>query len=156
MRLVRSILAGLVVGLVFLACSGNGATEPEPRVIATLQCVGPNQQLFQCNLQLSSTGGFEVELVSTACEAHGNTLRLLQPTVQTLTNDGCYEQPGRTWTFAGPFPPGTAVAMEVESAKLEHPPVLRVTGAYPQWTIEFEDGFDDDFNDLILAVRATP
>ena len=40
-------------------------------------------------------------------------------------------------------------------------PALRVTGAYPQWTLEFDDGEDPtgpgepDFNDIIMTVTAT-
>jgi hypothetical protein len=157
-RLTRSLLTTLLFTLVVAACKGGdgGGTGPEPRTTATLQCVGPTGQLFICDLELTSAGGFEVELLGSACQAHGNTLRLTKPSAQTLTEDGCYAPAGTKWTFAGPFNAGTKVGMEVEAAELEHAPVLRVTGAYPEWHIEFEDGFDADFDDLRLAVRATP
>jgi hypothetical protein len=44
--------------------------------------------------------------------------------------------------------------MEVESAASRGTPGLLVEGAYPKWTINFEDGSDTDFNDLILEVEA--
>jgi hypothetical protein len=110
--------------------------------------------MFACELSLTSPGGFQVELAGTSCQAHGNTVRLTKPHAQTLTADGCYEGAGRQWTFTGPFSAGTTISLEVEAARFDHLPTLRVTGAYPTWHIEFEDGFDDDFNDLVLDVRA--
>jgi hypothetical protein len=44
--------------------------------------------------------------------------------------------------------------MEVQSAPLELPTALRVTGDYPVWTLNFEDGGDTDYDDLVLRVRA--
>jgi hypothetical protein len=46
--------------------------------------------------------------------------------------------------------------MVFTSDQFASPPGIRVTGAYPEWTINFEDGFDSDFNDLILTVTALP
>jgi hypothetical protein len=43
--------------------------------------------------------------------------------------------------------------MEVESASTRGPPGLLVSGEYPKWTINFEDGSDTDFNDLVLEVE---
>jgi hypothetical protein len=47
------------------------------------------------------------------------------------------------------------------SLKQEVAPALRVTGAYPVWTLEFDDGEDatppePDFNDLVLTITADP
>jgi hypothetical protein len=44
--------------------------------------------------------------------------------------------------------------MEVVSNVLNHPPSLRVTGAYPTWQAVFEDGYDLDFNDLYMTIKA--
>jgi hypothetical protein len=74
----------------------------------------------------------------------------------TLTSDGCYEQDGRTLSFVGPFPAGTEISAEVEAPLLRDPPRLRVSGAYPVWNLTFEDGEDEDFNDLIMTLRALP
>ncbi len=136
------------------ACSGDASTEPEQRITAELQCVGPTGQMFACELSLASAGGFQIELSSTSCQARGNTVRLTKPTAQVLTADGCYETSGREWTFTGPYAAGTEIGLEVEAVRFDHLPTLRVTGAYPTWQIEFEDGFDDDFDDLVLNVRA--
>lgn len=148
----------LAIGLMVIAagCRGGDATGPRPRITASLSCVGPNDHLFACDLILSSAGGFDVTLVQNACQAEGNRLRLTKPNPQVLTNNGCYEPVGKVWAFAGPFPAGTAIGMEVEAAELPNPPILRVTGSYPIWRIEFEDGYDTDFDDLVLDVRALP
>ena len=45
--------------------------------------------------------------------------------------------------------------MEVQSAPLELPTALLVTGSYPLWTLSFEDGGDADYDDLILRVKAS-
>ncbi len=57
---------------------------------------------------------------------------------------------------AGPFAAGTEISAEVIAPLLSNPPALRVEGSYPEWTIKYEDGDDDDFNDLIMTVTATP
>lgn len=31
---------------------------------------------------------------------------------------------------------------------------MSISGAYPEWTVAMEDGFDNDFNDVIVTVRA--
>ena len=58
---------------------------------------------------------------------------------------------------------GTELNAEVISGslKLETDPALRVVGAYPEWTLEFDDGEDatppePDFNDLVITITATP
>jgi len=39
---------------------------------------------------------------------------------------------------------------------LANPPRLRVDGAYPVWTLTYEDGADNDFNDMNLTLTALP
>ena len=53
-----------------------------------------------------------------------------------------------------------ALAMDLGMArsKLETDPALRVVGAYPEWTLEFDDGEDatppePDFNDLVILAQ---
>jgi hypothetical protein len=31
-----------------------------------------------------------------------------------------------------------------------------VNGAYPEWTLSYEDGMDTDFNDLSITITAMP
>ena len=95
-------------------------------------------------------------LNSTNCEAHGNLFRVTAPVQGTLTSDGCYDQPGREIVFATPFAAGTEISAEVVAPQLANPPALRVTGSYPEWVLSFDDGVDQDFDDLVMTVTALP
>jgi hypothetical protein len=39
---------------------------------------------------------------------------------------------------------------------LNHPPQLRVSGSYPEWVLTYEDGVDQDFDDLMMTLTALP
>lgn len=131
------------------------ATNP---VVSSLLCVDGSAPggYVACTLRLEAEAGFKVVLNSTDCEAHGNLFRVTAPVQGTLTTDGCYDQPGKQIVFAGAFPAGTEVNAEVVAPLLENPPQLRVTGSYPQWELTYEDGVDQDFNDLVLTLTALP
>jgi hypothetical protein len=131
------------------------ATDP---VVASLSCVDADAPggFVACKLKLTEPAGYKVTLVSSSCDAHGNLFRVVEPVVDTLTVDGCYAADGTEVVRPGPFPAGTEIAAEIVAPLLVHPPRLRVTGSYPQWTLEFEDGADSDFNDLMMTVTALP
>ena len=95
-------------------------------------------------------------LDASSCEAHGNIFRTTAPVGGILTEDGCYEAPGKQLVFAGPFAAGTEIGAEVVAPRLANPPRLVVTGEYPVWTLTYEDGADADFNDLQLTLTALP
>jgi PKD repeat protein len=127
-------------------------------VVTSLTCLdgSPAGNYVDCTLTLEHAAGFKVVLNSTSCEAHGNTFRITGPIQQTLTTDGCYDQVGRQLTSAGAFPPGTPISAEVVAPLLQNPPRLRVSGSYPEWHLTFEDGVDEDFNDLVMTLTALP
>lgn len=144
---------------------GNGKSstatktvDPKAPVVTTLSCVDGTAPggFVACTLKLEAEAGFKVVLNSTSCDAHGNIFRVTAPVAGTLTSDGCYEAAGKELTFGGPFPAGTEINAEVVAPLLVHPPQLRVSGSYPQWTLTYEDGADTDFNDLILTLTALP
>ena len=145
----------MMLALLAAACKEtNGPRDP---IVSELQCAQPNGQFSRCNLTLSQAGGFQVTLNSVVtCEAHGNKVQLTKPIEVELTADACYEPAGRAWTYPGPYEAGTEIDIEIESPRLRLPSELRVTGAYPSWTIDFEDGGDKDFDDLQLVVEALP
>jgi hypothetical protein len=154
----RTMLGALAGVTVLLAACGSGAdtTGPSgPPVTSSLTCAQPNGTFSQCDLALTQSGGFTITLTSTSCKAHGNTLALTKPANETLTTDGCY-QTGKTWTYPGPYPAGTLISFQITSAQLPNPASLRAIGSYPSWTLDFEDGGDADFNDMVLQVNATP
>ena len=130
-------------------------TDP---VVASLSCVDGSAPggFVACKLKLTQAAGYKVTLVSSSCDAHGNLFRVVEPVVDTLTVDGCYEADGTEVVRSGPFPANTEISAEIVAPLLVGPPRLRVTGSYPEWTLEFEDGADTDFNDLVMTVTALP
>jgi hypothetical protein len=132
--------------------------DPKAPVISSLSCVDGTAPggFVTCTLKLEQEAGFKVVLDSTSCQAHGNIFRTTAPVGGTLTHDGCYEQNGKQLVFAGPFAAGTEIGAEVVAPLLANPPRLRVDGAYPVWTLTYEDGADADFDDLKLTLTAMP
>jgi hypothetical protein len=126
--------------------------------VASLSCEDPSAPggFVSCKLTLTEPAGYKVVLTSTSCEAHGNLFRITEPVVDTLTTDGCYEVAGSEIVRAGPYPAGTEIGAEVVAPLLQNAPRLKVTGSYPEWTLEFEDGGDQDFNDLVMTLTALP
>jgi PKD repeat protein len=131
------------------------ATAP---VVAQLVCEDGSAPggFVACSLKLEADAGFKVELVSSSCRAHGNIFRTTAPVVDTLTVDGCYEPNGKQITITGPFPAQTEITAEIIAPRLADSPRLLVNGAYPEWTMTYEDGGDQDFDDLIIKLTAMP
>ena len=140
--------------LVLGACSDS--TEPPERIVTSLRCEPGGTDEFNCAMEFQEEGSLHLKLETFTCLARGNTVRVLQPVQTVLSTDACYLPQGTTWDFAGPYPPGTMVEIEFASARLENPAGLRLEGDYPEWVVNFEDGGDDDFNDLVLTVTVDP
>jgi len=157
--LVRHRVAAVAVLLAAVALGACRDDPLGPRLIG-LECEQPDGSLQECELVLEEAGGFRVTLVSTECFVTGNTVRVLTPAVDepVLTSDGCTEPPGVIGDFAGPFDAGTAVSIQIESARAGSgsTAALRASGEYPDWLVEFEDGGDSDFDDLVLEITAVP
>lgn len=131
------------------------ATNP---VVSSLSCVDGSAPggYVTCTLRLEAEAGFKVVLDSHDCEAHGNLFRVTAPVQGTLTTDGCYEESGKQIVFAAAFPAGTEISAEVIAPMLDNPPQLRVSGSYPEWQLTYEDGVDQDFDDLVMTLTALP
>lgn len=131
------------------------ATRP---AVTSLTCVNASAPggFVACTLRLEEEAGFKVVLDAHNCEAHGNLFRITAPVNDTLTTDGCYEQLGKQVASAGAFPAGTEISAEVVAPMLAFPPRLQVSGSYPEWVLTYEDGVDEDFDDLIMTVTALP
>jgi PKD repeat protein len=143
----------------------EGATSTVSRQVVTtlpavtsLSCVDGSAPggFVACTLRLEQEAGFKVVLTSSSCDAHGNLFRVTSPITGTLTTDGCYEQAGKQLIFSAPFPAGTEISAEVVAPVLDNAPQLRVSGNYPEWVLTFEDGADQDFNDLVMTLTALP
>ncbi len=126
--------------------------------VTSLSCVDGSAPggFIACTLRLEQEAGFKVVLNSSNCEAHGSVFRITAPAQATLTNDGCYEQQGKQLVFAAAFPAGTEISAEVVAPLLNNPPQLRVSGSYPEWVLTYEDGVDQDFDDMRLTLTALP
>ena len=141
-----------------MTSSTTKSVNPKAPVVSSLSCVDGSVPggFVACTLRLEEESGFKVVLNSSSCEAHSNMFRITAPLGATLTEDGCYEASGEQLVFDGPFAAGTEIGAEVVAPLLANPPRLRVDGAYPVWTLTYEDGADADFNDLQLTLTALP
>jgi serine protease len=145
---------------------GDGDTATETFTVsppAGLTCAGAD-----CVLTLDTDASVTVTLTSSDCEASGNTFVILTPVVDTLFTDGCNSPvpgtPEATFELdnGAVFTAGTEITAEVISGlpDQEFPPTIQVTGSFPTWTLEFDDGRggvgEPDFDDLVFTVTATP
>jgi hypothetical protein len=153
---VRPLLLPIIAlsfGFTLAACSG--ADDP-PRVTTPLECDTGGGQTSECVLTLPAPASFRITLVSRSCDAINNEILLTSPETATLTTDACRTAVGTQWDYPTVYPAGTEIGIEVASDQFANPPGLRVSGAYPSWTVSFEDGYDTDFNDIVLSVEAFP
>jgi len=131
--------------------------------------VGPGATLTcgttpDCTLLLDQRSTVKVTLVSSSCEAHGNTFVITQPAVDTLFTDGCFTPDGTSFDLnnGDAYDQGTQLAAEVLTGVAGSTNAqLQVTGDFASgWTLKFDDGFvgpgEPDFNDLEILVKATP
>jgi len=124
-----------------------------------------------CSLELAADAKVTVTLVSSDCELSGNTFKVTitppggTPVEETLFTDGCHTPNGTSYQLQSDatFTTGTTIQAQVISGgtTLELPPAIRVTGTFPNWTLEFDDGAqseppEPDFNDLVISIIATP
>ena len=155
MRVPRLLLPIIALSFGFTLAACAGADDP-PRVPSDLRCdVGG--QIQSCTLTLTAPAGFKITLTSRSCDAINNDISLTSPEVVTLTTDACREPIGREWDYSTPIrPAGTEIDIVFTSDQFANAPGTRVTGAFPNWEVRFEDGGDTDFNDVVLVVEAIP
>ena len=134
------------------------------------QCDNGSGTLVNCDLDLTSKSHIKVTLVSNNCTARGNALTISVPSQgfsQKLFSSGCTLVAPQTFDVKGTngtFDAGTQLQVQITSGSTDParvPPQLRISGDFPKWTLEFDDGEDPtrpgepDFNDLVLEVNAT-
>ena len=149
---------------------GNTSTKSTEFTVspaATLQCESApgTGEFASCSLELLEDATVTVTLEGRSCDAHGNTFRITSPIPETLFTDGCYAPPlGQPFNLndGAVFEAGTRLEAEVVSGATNQltAPALHVTGAYPTWTLSFDDGVgganEPDFDDLVITVTANP
>lgn len=159
MRIPRIALA--VAAIVVAACGGDKATGPKPgdQTTTALTCAGSGGKT-NCTIPIAGKTGFTITVESTGCEARGNILRVISPVDSTLSSDACFLTPGQHWDFTAPggtFAGAAALNLNVTAKYFGNPPQLQLTTleANKRWRVIFEDGYDTDFNDVILVITAT-
>jgi PKD repeat protein len=153
------------------ATDDDGATHSVTKQVAVAPpagtvCEDSPGEFVPCTLGIEADATVTVTLTSKDCTAAGNQLLITQPIQETVFDDGCNETEGTVYTINGgaAFTAGTQLEVQVISGS-DDPgriaPAIRVTGTYPEWLLEFDDGEDPtgegepDFNDLVLTVTAT-
>lgn len=159
MRIPRiALLAGAVV---LAACGGGdkttGLKNGDPTTTA-LSCAGSGGKTA-CTIPIAGKTSFTITVESTGCEARGNILRVISPVDSTLSSDACFLTAGQHWDFTAPggsFAGAAALNLNVTAKYFGNPPQLQLTTleANKRWRVIFEDGYDTDFNDVILVITA--
>ena len=147
--------------IVVLGCSSADEVQ---RVPSTVECRNSSGTVVACDVTLAQEGGFSLTLTGRSCDATNDEIQILQPAAAAgvVTSDGCNEPIGQVWSYGTdtPFPAGTAVNLVIIADQYNNPPGLRVTeivGSDPTaWRLEFEDGADQDFNDIVLQLSQVP
>jgi PKD repeat protein len=147
--------------------SSTKSTEFSVSPAASLQCESApgTGQFARCQLELLADATVTVKLEDRSCDAHGNTFQITQPVAETLFTDGCYSpEVGKAFDLndGAVFEAGTLLDAEVISGAVNQvtAPSIHVTGAYPTWTLSFDDGVggsgEPDFDDLLITITANP
>jgi PKD repeat protein len=147
---------------------GAGATDVETQTLTVTQdlvCTGGD-----CTIVLTSKSTVTITVTAADCEFIGNAFAITEPIQEPVFTDGCQLADGTSFTINSgtPFDPGTNLQAQFTQGTKPRPgdpdpgpPSTRVSGAFPDWTIELDDGGntgapgEPDFNDIVLAVHAT-
>jgi PKD repeat protein len=144
---------------------GTGTiTKDVPVTPGGQTCGDASGNSVSCPLTLTQRSTVTITLTSVSCNANGDGLRITSPITATVFTDGCHQPQGTVYTINGgnAFNAGTDLVLSVSSGSTDPnriPPAVSITGVYPTWQLNFDDGetgpSDPDFNDLVLTVQAT-
>lgn len=146
------------------AGAADSITKPaQPQAPSTdLSCVDASTAgaPATCSLTLPQNAGIRAVLANREpCQAHGDIFAFTVPVADTLTKDGCFDPLG-TQVELATSPAGTVVTFDILSGLPQYMTAVRVTGAYPDWTINVEDAvgapFPPNFNDMVVTLTALP
>ncbi|HEX5818939.1 MAG TPA: hypothetical protein VFY20_08670 [Gemmatimonadales bacterium] len=153
-----------LAAVIALGCS---SADEIPRVdTAPTECRNSAGQTIACDITLDQAGGFALTLIGRSCDAINNEIRINAPSVPSpvVTANGCNEPLGTQWSYGTgtAFAAGTPVNLVIVADEYANPPGLRVTdipatATTPRaWQLDFEDGADQDFNDIQLRLDQLP
>ncbi|MDQ3222068.1 MAG: PKD domain-containing protein, partial [Gemmatimonadota bacterium] len=141
---------------------------------ASEDCTTSSGTVVNCSFTPTARATMKVRVVSTDCELTGNRVSATAPRAQTVFFNLCNQPAGAEYTItdANGFPlvfeAGTPLALQFNQGTPgpNDPPTgdpgIKVTGSYPNWTLNIDDGGapgtpgEPDFNDAVLTVQATP
>jgi PKD repeat protein len=150
----------------------DGATGAVTKTVAVAppaqtECDNGSGTFVECGLVLTNAATVRVTITSLDCTADGNTLIITAPDPdETVFDDGCSQTAGDFFDLNNgtAYAAGTELRAQMISGSDDPDriaPALHVTGTYPSWTLEFDDGEDPtgpgepDFNDIVMTVVAT-
>lgn len=159
MRIPRLLF---VVGALAVSACGDDGVGPKRGDSTTteLTCAGSGGRT-DCTIPLAGKTSFSITVESIGCEAQGNVLRIVSPTAETLSSNACALPSGQKWDFASggsaPFSAAAVLNLSVTAKFFSDPPSLELTTveAGTKWRVVFEDGYDADFNDVVLLITST-
>lgn len=147
---------------------GAGATDAETQTLTVSQdlvCTG-----VDCTIVLTSKSTVTITVAAADCEFIGNAFAITEPIQETVFTDGCQLADGTSFTLNSgtAFDAGTSLQAQFTQGTKPRPgdpdpgpAATRVSGAFPDWRIELDDGGntgapgEPDFNDIVLTVHAT-
>lgn len=150
------------------------ASEPIIVAPAASQDCTTSGTVVDCSFTPTAQVTFKVTVASTDCELSGNRVSATAPVAQTVFFNLCNQAAGAEYIIkdgtgvALVFAAGTPLALQFTRGNpgAGDPPAgdpgIQVTGAYPTWTLNVDDGGaadtpgEPDFNDAVLTVTATP
>lgn len=88
-----------------------------------------------------------ITLVGSECARGGNTISVTGVLSGTLTTNACYDVNAQL--ALGPTQQGGGIQFTGTGR-------FSVSGTYPNFTVKFEDGYDNDYNDALILVEIIP
>ena len=146
-----------------------GGTDVETQTVPVTQdlvCTGGD-----CTIVLTQSSTVTITVESSVCEYIGNRFEIVQPIQAEVFADGCAVADGTVFPINGgaAFAAGTNLQTRFTQGTKPRPAdpdpgpaATRVSGIFPSWTIEIDDGGnagnpnEPDYNDIVLKVTATP
>lgn len=159
----------------------EGATDTESQTIAVSPpppgvqgCTTDGDRVW-CLLDIAERSVIKLKLLGVSCDLTNQRIVIPPPSSDQVFLNVCSRSVGdSTMIFGGPldeafiYEAGSQVTILFRQGTADvgepapNPAVGQVTGSFPEWTIEYEDGDnpgapgEPDFADVVLQVRAVP
>jgi PKD repeat protein len=158
----------------------EGATDSETQTISvsppppTAEGCTTDDTQVDCALNVTARSTMKVKLIAINCDLRRQRVTTAAPIWDQVFLEVCTRTAGEELgIFGGPedhlivFEPGSQVPIRISQGIPDRdnpvlgPPAARLEGAFPDWTIHFEDGAnpgapgEPDFVDLVIGVHAT-